>query len=75
MPEILRSKVMVLVDLFKRTEKVKRQAGQLEAINREMENEIARRRQAEKEIKQLNETLERRIVETTAVNREPEALQ
>ncbi|MCL1468712.1 ATP-binding protein [Argonema galeatum] len=35
-PEILKSKVVVFVDLFKKTEKIERQAAQLAAINSEL---------------------------------------
>lgn len=36
-PEILISKVAVFVDLFKKTEEIKRQAAQLEAVNAELQ--------------------------------------
>lgn len=58
-PEILRSKVMVFAELYRKVEEVKRQARQLE-------EEIARRKQAEEEIRKLNESLEARVAKRTA---------
>lgn len=46
-PEILRAKVSVFVDLFRATNKLKRQAGQLLIINKELEREIAERQRIE----------------------------
>src|SRR5260370_20599078 len=40
--------------------------ARLEAANRELEQEVRHRQRAEKEISQLNESLERRVIERTA---------
>ena len=65
-PEILKSKVAVFVDLFQMREKARQQANQLVAINQNLEREIAERKRAEEEI-------ERRADELGAVNQELEA--
>jgi len=51
-PEILRAKVTVFVELFKKTTQVKQQAAQLAAVNREIQT--------------LNAELEQRVVQRTA---------
>ncbi|HYF03087.1 MAG TPA: PAS domain S-box protein, partial [Patescibacteria group bacterium] len=54
--QILRSKVSVFVDLFKKTEEVKVQAENLARINTKLENEISERRNAEEKIRENEET-------------------
>ncbi len=58
-PAILRSKVAVFVDLFRKT--------------RALEAEIAERRQAEQRIRELNEQLAQRVSDLAAANTELEA--
>lgn len=57
-PQILRSKVKVFLDLYEQ--------------KRLLENEIKVRKQAENTIKELNESLERRVIERTEELRESE---
>jgi signal transduction histidine kinase len=64
-PEILKSKVAVFVKLFQMRERVRQQAEQLAAINRNLDQEIAERKRAEEEIA-------RRAEELAAVNKELE---
>ncbi len=71
--EVLRAKVAVFVELFKKGEEVKRQAEQLAVANEALQAEIAARQRAEEEIKTLNENLKRRAIELEAVNKELEA--
>lgn len=76
-PEILRTKVTVFIELYKRTSDAKRQAEELERrvrertaelarLNKELHDEIAERKLAEEQILKLNEELERRVTERTA---------
>jgi len=58
-PEVLRAKVHVFVDLWKKTEQIKREAEHL--------------KNAEEKIRHLNAELEKRILALTDVNRELEA--
>ena len=58
-PEILRAKVLAFIELYKKTEEVKRQAEQLRrAEQREMEQQLAAERQ-EWESRRLREEMER----------------
>jgi signal transduction histidine kinase len=65
-PEILVSKVMVLVDLHKKTQKVQRQALQLEATIAALEHQIAERQRTEEALRQAHDELELRVEERTA---------
>lgn len=57
-PEILRSKVSVFVDLFKKTELIRRQANALK-------EQIAERTRAEEAVRELNAELEQRVIDRT----------
>lgn len=54
-PSILRTKVGVFVSLFKKIEQSKQQAAKLEADNKELQREIAKRQQAEEAVRQSEE--------------------
>lgn len=58
-PIVLRSKVAVFVDLYRKTSAVV-------AANRVLTAEIAERRRAEEALRELNDTLERRVEERSA---------
>jgi two-component system, sensor histidine kinase and response regulator len=64
--EVLRAKVSVFVDLHRKTALVQRQAEQLA-------HDIAARKEAEAQIRRLNEELEQRVTALTEANRELEA--
>ncbi len=72
-PEILRSKVAVFVELARKNALLQQHAELLEKKNRELEDANAQLRRAEDEIKRLNLRLERRVVELSEVNRELDA--
>jgi two-component system sensor histidine kinase/response regulator len=65
-PEILRTKVSVFVELYKKTGLIQQQA---EALRRD----LAARQRAEEQISQLNRQLEQRVTALTEINRELEA--
>ena len=69
-PEILQSKVTVFVDLFRKTEQIKRQAAQLAIANQQLAQEIIQRRQAEEQVNKLNQDLEQRAMALEATNQE-----
>ncbi len=71
-PEILRAKVSVFVELHRKTELLRQQGRQLESQNAELQEAIQRSWRAEEEIKALNRHLERRISELNDLNHELE---
>src|SRR5215831_766844 len=72
-PEILRSKVSVFVELHRKSLLLAHQSALLERRNSELQHAIHRSWQAEEEIKALNRHLERQLEELNEVNRELEA--
>ncbi len=72
-PEILRSKVAVFVELARKNALLQHHAELLEKQNRDLEEANAQLRRAEDEISRLNHRLERRVVELSEVNRELDA--
>lgn len=64
-PAILRSKVSVLAELF-------RKQRQLEEANRALSAEVAERRLVQQQLSELNETLEQRVLERTEAHRQAE---
>jgi len=71
-PEILRTKVGVFVELHRKSGLLAHQSKLLERQNSELQEAIHRSRRAEEEIKALNRHLERRIAELDDLNREME---
>ena len=71
-PEILRTKVGVFVELHRKSGLLAHQSKLLERQNAELQEAIHRSRRAEEEIKALNRHLERRIAELDDLNREME---
>ncbi len=65
-PEILQSKVEVFVDIFRKTEEIKRQATQLAVANQQMAEQIIQRKQAESALQKAHDELEIRVRERTA---------
>lgn len=64
-PDVLRSKVSVFVELYKKSELLKRQAERLHQKNQELERSIAERLKAEQAVRELNAELEQRVDERT----------
>jgi len=71
-PEILRSKVSVFVELNRKSHLLQQQSELLEKRNSELQEAILRSGRAEEEVGALNRHLERRLEELAEVNRELE---
>ena len=72
-PEILRTKVGVFVELNRKSALLQQQSELLERRNQELQHAIERSWKAEEEVRALNAHLERQLVELAEVNRELEA--
>ncbi|MBI3721079.1 MAG: response regulator, partial [Fimbriimonas ginsengisoli] len=72
-PEILRSKVAVFVELNRKTRLLQEQSELLERRNVELQEALDRSWRAEQEIKALNQHLENHLDELAEINRELEA--
>jgi signal transduction histidine kinase len=72
-PEILRSKVSVFVELHRKSSLLSQQSKLLEHQNAELQRAIQRSWRAEEEIKALNRHLEHQVEQLNEVNRELEA--
>ena len=64
-PEVLRSKVSVFVDLSKKNCLLRNHAAALEQKNRELQDQVSERLRAEEDVRRLNAELERRVQERT----------
>ena len=69
-PELLRSKVAVFIDLYKKTQALVAQELELRAINKNLESEIKERKQSEEQIIMLNKTLIENVRTLENVNAE-----
>jgi signal transduction histidine kinase len=71
-PEVLRAKVGVLVDLYRKTTLLHEQEQKLIAANKNLELEVADRKASEEKVKQLNRRLLLNISNLESVNKDLE---
>ncbi|HEX8332230.1 MAG TPA: response regulator [Segetibacter sp.] len=69
-PELVRVKVSVFVDLYKKTHQLIAQERYLVAMNKSLEMEVNERKISEEKIRQLNETLVENIDRLESANKE-----
>jgi light-regulated signal transduction histidine kinase (bacteriophytochrome) len=69
-PELVRVKVSVFVDLYKKTHQLIAQERYLVAMNKSLEMEVSERKISEEKIRQLNETLVENIDRLESANKE-----
>lgn len=72
-PEILKAKVAIFVDLFHSAQKIKQQAQEIHIANEKLKEEIIERKKAHQEIQRLNVDLEKQNLTLQNLNRELEA--
>jgi signal transduction histidine kinase len=71
-PDVLRAKVSVLIDLYKKNRLLLEQEQKLIAINKSLEREIAERKNSEEKVKQLNRKLLENIANLESANKDLE---
>ncbi|MEJ1239493.1 ATP-binding protein [Chryseolinea sp. T2] len=71
-PDVLRAKVGVLIDLYKKNRLLFEQEQKLIAINRNLEREIHERKTSEEKVRQLNHKLLENIANLESANKELE---
>ena len=69
-PELLRAKVSVFTDLYRKNHKLIAQEAKLKAINKSLENEIKERKSSEDKVKELNRQLLENIVRLESANKD-----
>lgn len=69
-PEVLRAKVSVLIDLYKKNQQLLVQGQRLVAINKSLEMEIKERKSSEEKVKQLNRQLLENIASLEQANQD-----
>src|SRR3990170_729660 len=69
-PEILRAKVTVLMDLYRKNRQLLAQEQRLVAINKSLEMEIKERKSSEEKVKQLNRQLLENIASLESANKD-----
>lgn len=69
-PELLRAKVSVFIDLYKKTGKLIAQEQKLVAINGNLESEIKERKASEEKVKELNKELLENISRLESANKD-----
>ena len=69
-PEVLRAKVSVLIDLYRKNRQLLAQEQRLVAINKSLEMEIKERKASEEKVKQLNRQLLENIASLEQANKD-----
>jgi len=69
-PELLRFKVSVFAELYRKNHQLLEHERELKAVNKDLQNEIEERRATEEKIKQLNRQLMDNNTELKAINEE-----
>jgi signal transduction histidine kinase len=69
-PGVLRAKVTVLIDLYKKNRQLQAQEQRLVAINKNLELEIKERKASEEKVKQLNKQLLENIASLESANKD-----
>jgi signal transduction histidine kinase len=69
-PELLRAKVSVFIDLYKKNHKLLQQEQTLKNINKSLESEINERKNSEEQVKELNQKLLQNIERLESANKE-----
>jgi light-regulated signal transduction histidine kinase (bacteriophytochrome) len=69
-PDVLRAKVSVLIDLYKKNRQLLAQEQRLVAINKSLEMEIKERKASEEKVKQLNRQLLENIASLESANKD-----
>ena len=71
-PDVLRAKVSVLIDLYRKNRLLLEQEQKLIAINKSLEREVAERKNSEEKVKQLNRKLLENIANLESANKDLE---
>lgn len=69
-PELLRAKVSVFVELYRKNHQLLQQEQKLKAINKTLQNEIRERETSEEKVKELNRQLLKNIDRLESANKE-----
>jgi signal transduction histidine kinase len=69
-PDVLRAKVIVFIDLYKKNRQLLAQEQRLVAINKSLEIEIKERKNSEEKVKQLNRQLLENIASLESANKD-----
>lgn len=69
-PELLRAKVSVFIDLYRKNHRLIAQEQKLKAINKALENEISERKASEDRVKELNRQLLNNIARLESANKD-----
>ena len=69
-PDLLRAKVGVFIDLYRKNHRLLAQEQKLKAINKALENEIFERKASEEEVQQLNRQLLNNIARLESANKD-----